>query len=87
MSFKEQITEYILGELAPGTPDLTLDTSLIGEGVLDSTAMLQLVLWVEDTFHFPVKDTEMTPELFGTVRNLTEYVSARVGPQRELRIS
>ena len=47
MNITEGITDYIKTELAPATsPEIALDTGLIGEGLLDSTAMLQLVLWV-----------------------------------------
>ncbi len=75
MNITEGITDYIKTELAPATSsEIALDTSLIGEGLLDSTAMLQLVLWVEDTYGFPVEDIDMTPETFGTIRNLSEYV-------------
>ena len=75
MNITEGITDFIKAELAPATSsEIALDTSLIGEGLLDSTAMLQLVLWVEDTYGFPVEDIDMTPETFGTIRNLSEYV-------------
>ncbi len=84
MNITEGITDYIKAELAPATSsEIALDTSLIGEGLLDSTAMLQLVLWVEDTYGFPVEDIDMTPETFGTVRNLSEYVKKNLNGQAE----
>ncbi len=82
MNITEGITDYIKTELAPATSsEIALDTSLIGEGLLDSTAMLQLVLWVEDTYGFPVEDIDMTPEVFGTIRNLSEYVKKNMNGQ------
>ena len=82
MNITEGITDYIKTELAPATSsEIALDTSLIGEGLLDSTAMLQLVLWVEDTYGFPVEDIDMTPETFGTIRNLSEYVEKNLNGQ------
>jgi len=84
MNITEGITDYIKTELAPATSsEIALDTSLIGEGLLDSTAMLQLVLWVEDTYGFPVEDFDMTPETFGTIRNLSEYVKKNLNGQAE----
>ncbi len=80
MNITDQIDDFIRTELAPAT-SFTLDTSLIGEGLLDSTAMLQLVLWVEDTYGFSVKDIDMTPETFGTIRNLSEYIKKNLNGQ------
>ena len=48
MSVERQLMDFIEKDLSPGKlPDLTLDTDLVGQSVLDSTAFMQLVLWLE----------------------------------------
>ena len=58
----EQITDFISKNLASGTD------------IIDSTAFMELVLWFEEAFDVAVDVEDMTPENFGTVRNMTEYI-------------
>ena len=75
MSLEEQIKDYITKELAPDTKiEIIADTSLIDEVSLDSTALMQMVLWIEDSFGVTVETEDMTAENFATVRNIAAYV-------------
>lgn len=79
MSLDAKLIEYIQDQLVPGSlPDLTVDSDLVAEGVLDSTAFMQMVLWFEEQFGVSVEVDEMTPENFGTVRNMAEYLRRKV---------
>lgn len=85
MTLEARLIDYIQNQLVPGSlPDLAVDSDLVGEGVLDSTAFMQMVLWVEEQFGFAVDVEEMTPENFGTVRNMAEYLR-RKAPDRVLQ--
>lgn len=78
MSVEAKLIDYIQNHLAPGAlPDLAVDSDLVGEGVLDSTAFMQMVLWIEDQFGHSVDVDAMTPENFGTVRNIAEYLQKK----------
>ncbi len=82
MNILDQIVQYIRTELAPGSnSDISPDTGLLSEGLLDSAAMLELLLWVEETYHFSTQNEDLTPENFGTARNLAEYVNRSVAQQ------
>lgn len=75
MSPEEQIRNYIAKELAPDSKvEISADTSLIDEVSLDSTALMQMVLWIEDNFGVSVETEDMTAENFATVRNIAAYV-------------
>lgn len=78
MSKAEKIADFIAKNLATG-PDVQIqpDTDLVGDGVVDSTAFMELVLWLEESFGVSVDVEDMTPENFGTVRNMVEYVERR----------
>jgi acyl carrier protein len=78
MSISEQVTEYITKELASGLKgDLGPDMSLVG--LIDSTGVVELTVWVENTFGFSVEIDDITPENFGTVRQLTEWIRRNGG--------
>jgi acyl carrier protein len=50
------------------------DTSLLGEGIIDSTGVLELVTFVEGQFGIGVADDELVPENFDSIAGLADYV-------------
>ena len=64
--------EYITKELAPGNPDIDAEASLAG--VVDSTAVMELVVWIEGKYGFDVEIDDITPDNFGSVKALTSYI-------------
>ena len=56
---------------------LTNDASFLEEGIVDSTGVLELVLFVEETFGITVNDEEIVPDNFDSVEKLTRYVRIR----------
>ena len=82
MSVEAKLIDYIQNELVPGSlPDLAVDSDLVGEGILDSTAFMQIVLWIEEQFDHSVDVDDMTPENFGTVRNMADYLRRKAPDQ------
>ena len=58
------------------------DASFLEEGIVDSTGVLELVMFVEEQFAFPVEDDEIVPENFDSVQQLAQYVRRRQGLER-----
>jgi acyl carrier protein len=44
------------------------------EGIVDSTGVLELVMFVEETFNITVENEEIAPENFDSVAQLAAYV-------------
>lgn len=59
------------------------DVSFLEEGIVDSTGVLELVMFVEETFGFEVDDEEILPENFDSVRGLAGYVRLRAGNAKQ----
>lgn len=76
MDIKEQIRKFIKDNLLLGFDDFDLedDTSLLEEAVVDSTGVLELVYFVEDTFGFKVPDGDVVPDNFDSVNNLAGFI-------------
>ena len=53
--------------------------SFLEEGVVDSTGILELVMFVEETFDITVEDEEIVPENFDSVEQLARYVQLKRG--------
>lgn len=77
---KKQVVEFIgTNFLYDGTVlDLGDDDSLIENGVVDQTGILELVLFVEDTYGFEALAADLTPENFDTVNDIARYVHRRL---------
>ncbi|WP_086708813.1 acyl carrier protein [Streptomyces antimycoticus] len=61
-----------------GHPDIEDDWPLISGGVLDSIAAVQMVDFVERTFHVEVADEDLELLNFDSVRGLAALVTRRV---------
>lgn len=57
---------------------LTEDTSFLGEGIIDSTGILELVFYLEETFGIKVEDDELIPENMDSIRNIKTYLHRKL---------
>ncbi|MEO7013975.1 MAG: acyl carrier protein [Dokdonella sp.] len=76
MSIEAKIRHYILENLM-FTDDgsrLPNDASLLDRGVIDSTGVLEIVMFLEEEFAIKIRDSEMLPENFDSVNNLVAFV-------------
>lgn len=74
----DQIGQYVRETfLLDASAELRNDTSLLGEGIIDSTGVLELVMYLEETFHIEVADEEIVPENFDSIDALCAYVQRK----------
>jgi acyl carrier protein len=81
MSIEAVIRGYILENFlfTDDNGRLQDDTSFLEEGIVDSTGVLELVMFVEETFGVSVEDEEIVPENFDSVGRLARYVRPKMG--------
>ncbi|MCK4693499.1 MAG: acyl carrier protein, partial [Anaerolineales bacterium] len=69
---------YIAGEILKDSTRVVMnDEPLISSGLIDSFSLVDLALYVEDTFGVRIEDTELTSVVFDTVEQLVELISRR----------
>lgn len=70
------IRSYILENLlfTSDGAELADDASLLDRGIVDSTGVLEIVLYLEEQFAIKVKDGDMLPENFDSVDNMVRFV-------------
>ena len=73
---RQQIHEYIvMNFLFDGSQSaLDDDASLAELNILDQTGVLELALFIEETYGVEVEDADVTPENFDSVNAIAEYV-------------
>ena len=59
------------------TSQLALDDSLLGRGIVDSTGMLEIIMFIEEQLGVKVADEDMIPENLDSVNRIAAYVASR----------
>lgn len=57
--------------------DLPGDASFLDLGIIDSTGVLEIILFIEQEFGIKMEDHEMMPENLDSVNNIVRFVAAR----------
>jgi acyl carrier protein len=80
METEAQIRQYVAQNLlfSDNGFEYDDDDSFLQEGIIDSVGVLELVLFVEETFGVTVNDQEITPDNFDSVNKLAGYIRSKV---------
>ncbi len=76
LAIRTFIAENLLFKADGG--DLANETSLIEAGIIDSTAVLELVSFVESEFGISVGDAEIIPENLDSIDTIARFVTAKL---------
>jgi acyl carrier protein len=73
------ITRFISEELLRGDGEISLEPngSLISTGILDSLALLKLLLFIEERFGLKVEDGEVNPSNFETINRIKAFIESK----------
>jgi len=76
MIIEEQVKQYVAENFlfSDDGYQLSEDASFLEQGIVDSTGVLELVMFVEETFNVTVEDEEIVPANFDSVSRLAAYV-------------
>jgi acyl carrier protein len=77
MSMQQEVSDFIKS-LKPNVPDFEADENLLESDILDSVAMMEMVLWSEGQYGFTVDTDDLTPENFATVNAIVAYIEKSV---------
>ena len=56
---------------------IAVDQSLISSGLIDSFSLMDLALYIEDTFDVRIEDTELNADTFDNLTQLTSLIESR----------
>ncbi|BBO67309.1 acyl carrier protein [Desulfosarcina alkanivorans] len=76
---QSKIREFIIENFLFGNANgLKDDTSFLEEGIIDSTGVLELVTFLEETYEIQVDDEELIPENLDSINNVTAYLEQKM---------
>ena len=78
-SIRTILRKFVLEELLSGDSSSMVadDASFIESSIIDSTGVLEVVSFLEETFGIRVEDREMLPENLDSIDNLAGFVTRK----------
>ena len=75
----DKVRDYIIENFLYGEEGkLTDETSFLGSSIIDSTGVLELVNYLEETFKIKVEDDEIVPENLDSLKNIEKYLKNKL---------
>lgn len=75
MEINQQVREFISSNFyVQDAMALADDASLLEHGIIDSTGVLEVITFIEDTFGVTVDDKEMLPENLDSIERISSFV-------------
>jgi len=79
MEVAEVVRSFIVEYFLFGDDEnLNNHTSFIEDGIVDSTGILELVAFLEETFRIHVEDEELIPENLDCISSVERYVLSKM---------
>ena len=78
MELKKQVRDFVTANFYVADPASLEDrTSLLDHGIIDSTGVLEVIMFVESTFGVTVEDSEMLPENLDSIERIAAFVARK----------
>ncbi len=72
------VKEFIIENFLFGEEDqLELETDFFEKGIIDSTGVIELVSYMEETFKISINDEELIPENLSSLKNIREFLQQK----------
>ena len=77
---KNNVRQFITKNFyVPDASKLTDDVSFLDSGIIDSTSVLELTAFLEETFKIQVSDDELLPENLDSLASVASFVTRKLG--------
>ncbi|MHC4707980.1 MAG: acyl carrier protein [Planctomycetota bacterium] len=79
MDYSSKVREFVVENFLFGDGELLReDTSFMEEGIIDSTGILELVFFLEESFSISVEDDELVPENMDSLASIARFISRKL---------
>lgn len=77
MEKQRKIFDYVTTQLNPkASVDFDPEMNLLESGVLESMMMIELIVWLEETFGVEIETEDLTPENFNSLSAMVAYLDS-----------
>jgi acyl carrier protein len=79
MEYKQKILSFFeINFMVEFPEDFKDDDSFLENGIIDSTGVLELIMFLEETYNIKIEDNEVTPENLDTFLALNAYIKLKL---------
>ena len=77
---ESQVRDFILEQFLLDTDncDLANDASFLESGIVDSTGILELIAFLEETYHITIEDDDLVPSNLDSLNNVVAFVTKKL---------
>ena len=80
MEIKDKVRAFVTTNFYVPDPTVLADeASLLDQGIIDSTGVLEIISFLEDTFELTVEDSEMLPDNLDSIDRISAFVARKKG--------
>jgi len=84
MQIENEIRKFIMENfILDEELNLSEEDSLLEKGIIDSTGVLELVAFIEETYSFKINDEELAPENLDSIKNISQFIQNKLSFSRE----
>jgi acyl carrier protein len=78
MDYTNQIRHFVVTNFLYGDAGaLQNDTSFLESGTVDSTGMLELIMFLESNYGFKIEPEEMVPENLDSINRVVQFIARK----------
>jgi acyl carrier protein len=79
MTIEQQLKQFVIDNFLFGqVRDLKDEDSFFDQGIIDSTGVLELIAFLEESFEIKVADADLVPENLDSIRAVTAFVQRQM---------
>ena len=79
MDYSSKVREFVVENFLFGDGEsLQEDSSFMEEGIIDSTGILELVFFLEESFNISVEDDELIPENMDSLQSIAGFINRKL---------
>jgi acyl carrier protein len=78
MNYAKDVKGFVIANFLFGDSDgLTDDTSFLASGIVDSTGILELIMFLESNYRIKVEPEEMVPDNLDSVQKVVAFLERK----------
>ncbi len=76
------VKEFIIENFLFGEENqVEMDTDFFEKGIIDSTGVIELVSFIEESFEISISDEELIPENLSSLKNISVFLQQKTEPK------
>jgi len=80
MNYAKEIKDFVVSNFLFGDAGtLQNDTSFLSSGIIDSTGMLEMIMFLENSYDIKIDPAEMIPDNLDSIDRIVQFLGRKKG--------